>query len=378
MRIAYVCADRGIPLRGLKGASTHLREMAAALTSGGHEVVMACARIDGENPMPPVEEVAVLPEGGGEQDALLQTLLERRRVEVVLERYSLETGVARDVTARLGIPLVLEVNAPLVLEAARYRGLAGVEGALIRERQTLQTADAAVVVSTALGNYVRERAPGTRVEVVPNGVDSSRFAGHPPAELGLPSGAIVVGFVGSMKRWHGIGELLEAFRSVARVHPAAHLVFAGSGPEDDLVRSTGSELGMRGRVHALGPRPHDRIPGILAALSIGVAPYPKIEDFYFSPLKVMEYMAAGVPVVYSDLGDLSAIVDGAGIACPAGDVPALARAITDLARDTGLRWRLGAAGRQRSLAYSWERAAGAVERVLWSTVGKNRSKDAAP
>jgi glycosyltransferase involved in cell wall biosynthesis len=377
MKIVYVCADRGIPLRGFKGASTHLREMATALSSRGNEIAIACARLGSGNPEPSVSRIEILPDEREQQEDLLGALLRTERIDVVLERYSLQSAVARRVTTRLGVPLVLEVNAPLVLEASRYRGLRDVEEGLARERGTFETADAIVAVSGALGAYVGERAPQTPVAVVPNGVDPSKFAGCPPAPVGLPEGGMAIGFCGSMKRWHGIGDLLEAFRSVAHSHPQVDLVLAGSGPEDEVARRVAEEPALTGRIHILGPVAHDRVPGILAALSVGVAPYPDIPDFYFSPLKVLEYMAAGVPVVFSNLGDLPDMVQGAGIGYPAGDVPALTRAILRLVEAPQLRRQLGAVGRARSLGYSWDRAAKDVEEVLRATMATGRRMNAA-
>jgi glycosyltransferase involved in cell wall biosynthesis len=312
-----------------------------------------------------------MPDEPDEQEGFLATLLHTERIDTVLERYSLESGTARQVSRRFGIPLVLEVNAPLVLEAYRYRGLVDVEDGLARERRTFETADAIVVVSGALAAYVEQRAPRTPVAIVPNGVDPSRFADCRPAPLGLPEGGTAVGFVGSMKRWHGIAELLEAFRSVAQGHPQVHLVLAGSGPEDQAVQRAADDPDVRGRIHVLGAVAHDRIPGVLAALSVAVAPYPEIPDFYFCPLKVLEYMAAGLPIAFSIVGDLPEIVDGAGVGYPAGNVTALAQSISQLVEDAELRRRLGESGRARSLLYTWDRAAASVETVLQSTTPRN-------
>jgi glycosyltransferase involved in cell wall biosynthesis len=375
MKIAYVCADHGIPLLGFKGASTHVREIASGLAARGHGVVVTCSRVGSGNPDPPVDRIAVLPNEPDEQERFLGTLLHTERIDAVLERYSLEGGTARQVTRRFGIPLVLEVNAPLVLEASRYRGLVDVEEGMAREKRAFESADAIVVVSGALAAHVEKLAPRTPFAIVPNGVDPSRFAGCRPAPLGLPEGATAIGFVGSMKRWHGIAELLEAFRSVAQGHPEVHLVLAGSGPEDQTVQRVADDPAVRGRIHVLGALAHDRIPRVLAALSVAVAPYHEIPDFYFCPLKVLEYMAAGLPIAFSNVGDLPEIVDGAGVGYPAGNVTALAQSMTQLVEDAELRQRLGESGRARSLLYTWDRAAAAVEAVLRSTTPRNGRKE---
>ncbi len=375
MRIAYVCADRGIPFLGSKGASVHMREMASALAARADQVVVACARVGAGNPPPPSVDISVLPESPRDQREHLEAILRRCRIDAVLERYSLESETARRASAALGLPLVLELNAPLALEASRYRGLRDLDGALARELHSLESADGVIVVSGRLADYVRGRSPGAAVWVVPNGVDRAKFAGASPAPLGLPEGSSAVGFVGSMKPWHGVHDLLEAFRAVAAGRPAAHLVLAGEGPEQQAIQEAAGSGALRGRVHLLGNLPHGEVPGLLASLSMAVAPYPRLPDFYFSPLKVMEYLAAGLPVVYSSVGDLPDIVDGAGIGCRPGDPAGLAEAIGSLIENSGLRARLAARARERSRTFTWDAAAGRVTAVMDSLVSTRREED---
>ena len=366
MRLAYVCADRGVPLLGFKGASVHMREMAAALAARGNHVVLACARLAEGNRPPAVDAVVSLPHNCDEHEDYLAALLQRHEVDAVLERYSLNSGPARRATARMGIPLALEINAPLALEASRYRGLRNLDEALVNEELCIRDADAVVTVSRPLAAYVRKYSPKGPVAIVPNAVDPRLFAGRKPASLPVPAWSVCVGFVGSMKPWHGIAELIEAFRCVAADRPSAHLVFAGTGPEEARLERAARSRELRGRIHALGPIPHEAVPAVLAALSIAVAPYPSLPDFYFSPIKLVEYMAAGLPVVFSDVGDLRQLVNGAGIAYPPGDVPALANAIARLIEEPGLRRTMGAVARARSQACSWDHAAAQVESLLRS------------
>ena len=91
------------------------------------------------------------------------------------------------------------------------------------------------------------------------------------------------------------------------------------------------------------------------AMDITVAPYLEVPNFYFSPLKLYEYMASGRAVVASDAGEIAALVhDGrSGLVCPPGDVAALGRALLRLAHDAGLRARLGAAARREAERHTW-------------------------
>lgn len=363
MRLAYVCADSGIPLRGHKGASVHVRSITQGLAELGHEILLCCATEGSGNPAP--DRVAVRVLGGPAMTGeALEALFGEYGVQAVIERYSLETAAARRASAGLGLPLVLEVNAPIVVEAARHRGLQDVPAALERERTAFRSADAIIAVSQALVAYVAGVAPAAAVHWVPNGADLARFAGARGADLGLPRGSLALGFVGSMKSWHGVQDLLTAFTRIMGIHPEAHLVLVGEGPEAGDIRARVLDEDLGGRVHLLGARPHQEIPGVLASLDVAVAPYRPSDDFYFSPMKVVEYLAAGLPVAYPTLGDLPALVGSAGLGYPPGSIGSLADALATLCGSEGLRRRLAAEAMRRSRSHSWGAVASATEAIV--------------
>src|SRR5436190_8597116 len=176
MRIAYLCADFGIPVFGTKGASIHVRELTSTLASLGHEVLILTPRGEGDRP-PDYEvplahieldaadrdlyELLVRDETGGAVVAreirtlLYGGVLRRRgldllrefRPEVVIERYSLFGREGIELARALDVPLIVEVNAPITQEQAEHRGLAFAEAARAVERDLLQTADRVVTVS---------------------------------------------------------------------------------------------------------------------------------------------------------------------------------------------------------------------------------------
>jgi glycosyltransferase involved in cell wall biosynthesis len=366
MKIAYVCADQGIPLLGTKGASVHVRAITSGLAARGHEVHVLCARLGDGNPPPAVASVRLCETDGDIQGALCE-LAEDACLDVVLERYSLDSGAARRASTRVGVPLVLEVNAPLVLEAARWRGLTDVTAHLARERDVFETADAIVVVSRALAEYVKGSLCQTSTHWVPNGAAIDRIAAataEPSRHEGAKS-ATVIGFTGSMKRWHGLHELLDAFAAVHEMHPDGVLVLCGSGPEEQSLREhVNRNRQLRECVRLMDALPHDDVPALLATFDIGVAPYLATRDFYFSPLKVVEYLAAGLPVVHPRLGDMCEVVADAGIAYDPNDGSALAAALAEMLGDPLRRRQCAAAARERARWFSWEAAAAGVEDVL--------------
>ena len=365
MRIAYLCGDPGIPVLGHKGASVHLRSLASALHRRGHDVLLAATAVEGENP-PPVGVVMVrLPNDASEATAWLLSGLRDWRADVVLERYSLNSGPGVRVAHRLGLPFVLEVNAPLVDEAARFRGLTNVEAWRAREKELLMASDRVVAVSSGVRDHVvRFGVPPARVVVVHNGVDVTLFgAGRGNAvrrRYGL-RGKPVIGFAGSLKAWHGVRTLVLA---LAGLPENVHLLVVGDGPQREDLEALATTLEVSPRLRLAGAVPHDRMPDFLAAMDIAVAPYEPQAGFYFSPLKVFEYMAAGLPVVASNQGDLPEIIGDAGILVAPGDEPALRDALTDLLQDERMRKALSLRARRRARAMSWDAVARDIEPVL--------------
>lgn len=374
MRIAYVCADPGVPIFGNKGCSIHVREVICALRRAGTTLELFATRLDGDRP-PDWDDVIVhaLPpigKGGTTQrenaaiaanQQLEQMLADRPTFDLVYERYSLWSTAAVDFAAHVNIPCVLEVNAPLIDEQSAHRQLVHRDIALANAHNNFSRATRVLAVSAEVGGYVRSVAADARVVVIPNGVDHHRF--HPNVASALPhlAGRFVIGFSGSMKPWHGLPILIAAFKSIREQVPHAHLLLVGDGSELPAVRERLQECGLLSAATLTGVVPSAQMPGHITAMDVAVAPYPASPDFYFSPLKIVEYMAAGRAIVASRIGQICELLehDRAALLCAAGNPDALEDAILRMTTDA-LRLRLGAAARTR-----------AVERHTWDQVAAN-------
>lgn len=366
MKILYVCADRGIPLLGAKGASVHVRSLTRAWQIKGHQVTLAIAKMGEGNRPPVLDRVVELGADRPGQSRQLAAVIDQVAPDVVLERYSLQSGAARAVTKSKGLALTLEMNAPLVSEATRHRGLNDAD-AQAREEETLRSADRIHVVSSELRRYVNTVAPDVPVRWIPNGADVEHFSGAEPAELPGVGNRVVVGFTGSMKPWHGLGDLLEAFAALPNtLRGAAMLVIVGAGPDEPVVRARAARPDLCGQVLLPGYLPHDEIPTFVRRFDIAVAPYVPVPNFYFHPLKVVEYLAAGCAIVFSDQGDIAELVGEAGVGYPAGDTAALTDRLATLIGDADLRRRVGAAAQHRRGHHSWTNVA---DRVFEFAVG---------
>jgi glycosyltransferase involved in cell wall biosynthesis len=212
---------------------------------------------------------------------------------LIYERWSLFSHAGERIRADSGAPWVLEVNAPLLQERARFEEVRDVVYADRMQREALQSADRLVVVSDWLANWLTQDIGvlPSRIRVVPNGTsphigdrDKTR------RELGFGDQDFVVGFLGSMKVWHGVQRLPKWVEGIQNAKGRV----VGSGPVDlpEGLVQTGSVSEARSA-------------DLLAAMDVGLIPYPPEAPTWFCPLKLWAYRAQGTPVVASDVGELS-------------------------------------------------------------------------
>jgi glycosyltransferase involved in cell wall biosynthesis len=389
MRIAYINADRGVPVFGTKGSSLHVREVVQAFVRRGAEVHLFAPRFGGDPP-PDWGEVAGHALSAGTHvtganpetdrhranDELRDALESQPAFDLVYERYSLWSFGAVEYAREKSIPSVLEVNAPLIEEERTYRTLSNLAGAEEAMRRVFGAATKILVVSEALARYVAGRvSDGGKIQIVPNAINPVRFPADVQPTCTNSAGGITVGFVGSLRPWHGLAVLLEAFAQVHRVCPAARLLIVGDGPEREALAENVRQRRLTDAVWMTGAVPAEAVPGYLASIDVAVAPYPNLPNFYFSPLKVYEYMAAGRAVVASNIGQLETlIVHGFnGWHVEPGNANALAEAMLLLSRDPALRRRLGQAARQTIFQnHTWDQV---VERIfaMSGIAGQNRA-----
>jgi glycosyltransferase involved in cell wall biosynthesis len=376
-RIAYVCADPGVPVFGKKGCSVHVQEIVRAFSGIGAEVELFAARFDGMAPpgmqhlllhaLPRVRQAtwAEREEFALQANGHLRNALERSTgnadYDLVYERYSLWSYAGMEFARERGIPGVLEVNAPLIEEQKQHRALLNEQAAFNAAERAFRAATRLIAVSEEVAAYL-ESFPGARgkVSVVPNGVDPERFRQEKLTPALPRSGSFTVGFVGTLKPWHGLSILADAFGLFFSGNPGARLLIVGEGPERIRLAQRLADAGALAGAVFTGSVPPDRVPGFMASMDIGVAPYPDSADFYFSPLKVYEYMAAGLPVVASRVGQLERLIEHRvnGWLVTPGDPSQLAAAFRILMDEEALRAGLGLAGRELVLEhYTWQAAA---------------------
>ncbi len=290
--------------------------------------------------------------------------------DLIYERYAFGNASGILAAKRTGLPLILEVNSPMVLELEKTRGLSFPDLARKVERYVFREADRVCAVSGVLRDMIVEMGvEGERVFVTPNGVDlelyeyGDRAAVRAAAreDLGVPQEAeFVLGFVGYYRDWHRLDLVLDGMRCPELA--GAHLVLIGEGPAEEALREQARAHGLVERIHFPGKRPHGRIPDLLPAFDAALLP---AINPYASPLKLHEYMAAGLAVIGPDQENIREVLTQGenALLVPPGDAEALQAAMGELVADPELRSQLGGRARQTVIErdLTW---GGNVRRVL--------------
>jgi glycosyltransferase involved in cell wall biosynthesis len=268
------------------------------------------------------------------------------------------TGVR--IAARARVPLVSYVHAPQVWEAARW-GVRrpGWGSALERygERPQLVASDVVACVSDEVASELgRVGVPDARILVSPMAVDTTRFTpeisgSRVRAALGLED-AFVVGWVGSFRAFHGVETVVDAFVDLHARAPESRLLLAGGGAERDAIAARAAALGLSEALVFPGHVTHTEMPELLAAFDAAVVSARAGAGFHYSPLKLREYLACGVPTVAPRVGEIPrAFVDGEHVLLyRAGEATELSAGLLRLHEDRALGARLGRAGRELIVA----------------------------
>ena len=348
------------------GQAVHIEEMISALREQGHEVhVVSPAVGSGSGMGDKVGWVhrlrATLPKALYELMELAYSWVAYRRLlraarafrpDALYERANLFLLAGVMAKRTLGIPMLLEVNAPLSEERGRFGGLALPWLARWSERAVWRGADCVLPVTRVLGDMVvAAGVPPARVTVIPNGINEQHFAAALPPEearhrLGWGPG-IVLGFTGFVRDWHGVDRALRWMAS-SDAPRDAKLLLVGDGPVREELERLGRELGLGDRFRVTGFVDRHEVPALVASFDIALQP---AVTAYASPLKLFEYLAMGKAIAAPAVRNIQEVLthDVNALLFDPTDESAFARVLTRLAHDHMLRQRLGDAAR-RSIA----------------------------
>jgi glycosyltransferase involved in cell wall biosynthesis len=281
----------------------------------------------------------------------------RFKPDLVYERYSLNTFAPTLVCRLLGIKHVLEINDSVVIERSRPLKLKSVSSFI--EGFCLRGSDLSITITEKFRQQLLDRfvtAP-KKILVFTNAVSHKRFNRDFQREtlrerLGLTE-AKVIGGTGQFLEWHGLQDLVGQLGPLAREFDL-HFLFVGDGPARKAISAQARALGVEDRVHFTGMLPISAVPDYLSVLDIAVI--PKAAP-HASPMKLIEYMAIGLPIVAPDLPSIRAALRDAsrGKIFPAGDMARMKQAVLDFVRDPKAAADAGRRAREYVLGHlTWD------------------------
>ena len=297
------------------GQSTHIQEMIAGLRSIGCEI---------EESAPSISEddhsggsggwvgklKACLPGSIYELAEVVYSFVAYRRLAEkisrfrphgIYERYNLFLLAGIWAKKKYGIPLILEVNAPMALERRQYGGLSWPRLADWAERYVWKNADVVLPVTQVLADYIiAQGVSPDRVVVIPNGINEDHYRNLPTTEeaklrLGL-AGKLVIGFTGFVREWDRLDRIVRWIASQPH-EVGAHLLVIGDGPARAEIEACAACLGVSDRLSFTGVVKREEVPAIAMAFDIALqtALVP-----YASPLCLFEYLALAKAIVAPD------------------------------------------------------------------------------
>lgn len=290
----------------------------------------------------------------------------------IYQRYCRFSWAGVEAGLRANVPLFLEYNGSEVWIGKHWDRTEQLDLLERCERLNLRAATRIFVISDVeKNNLLRAGIDEGKIIVNPNGVDADKFkpgvGGEDiRGELGFESSKLLVGFVGTFGPWHGVLALADAIALTPK-DMNIHFLLVGDGSLRPEVENRLRDSGDLDRVTFAGVVSHERVPALLDACDILVSPHVPLtdgSDFFGSPTKLFEYMAAGKAIVASDLGQIGEVLSDnkTALLVEPGNVGQLSGAIAKVAEEASLRRRLGEAARAVAVnKHTWLRNA---EKVL--------------
>lgn len=321
----------------------------------------------------------------------LRYLLEENRIinrespDLIISRLDVYIFSALLLAKIKKIPLIVEVDSPEVYEFSTFHGhqyLIHQKLLKFLEMANIRNAATCFTVSNELKRYFVERGvPEDKLHVISNGADIQRF--HPKIDKTTVikkhnlQGNLVVGFVGSFHYWHGVDNLTKLIEGTLSLDPNIRFLMVGDGgPMKPKLEEFIAEKALKDRVVLSGHIPHHEVPQYISAMDILLAPYPKLDFFYYSPVKIYEYLACGKPVVTTRIGQISEVIaDGKnGFLCEPDDVNLMQQRIVELVRNPSLRSSIGESAYQAIVErHSWEMKAKRLSDICHNVLESHRN-----
>jgi rhamnosyl/mannosyltransferase len=348
MNILHIYKDY-YPVLG--GIENHLRWLAEAQAARGHDVTVLVTNPDGNetseqmlNGVRVIRASRVTTVASTPLSLSMPFILRRQSPDIVHLQFPYPVGETSQWLMRRGRATIISYQSDVVRQATILKFYNPIL------KRVLKGADRILASSP---NYIQSspwlRPLADRCTVVPLGVDVTRFSSPRPQDVQairqrFPGPLLL--FVGRLRYYKGLDYLVQAMRDVS-----ATLLLVGSGPEEDHLRALVDASGVGGRVHFLDDVGDEQLPAFYQAADVFVLPSSHRSEAF--GIVLIEAMAAGTPVISTELGTGTSWVnqDGVtGLVVPPRNAEALAAAINRMLEDEGLRREMGARAQDRARA----------------------------
>ena len=373
------------------GQAVHIEEMVSALRELGHQVlVVSPGGSDDSGEMGDgvvwIKKIRLmLPKSVYELLELAYSFVAYHRLsaaadvfkpDVIYERYNLFLLAGVLLKRRLGVPLLMEVNAPLAYERGKFGGLGLPRLAKWAEGVAWRGADVVLPVTKVLAQHVMQaKVPSSRILVIPNGINEAHFANALSPEtarekLNLGKG-LVLGFTGFVRDWHGVDRVVRWLASDA-CPINAQLLVVGDGPARQNLETLAKECKVGDRVRFTGFVPRSQVPSFVAAFDVALQPAVVP---YASPLKLFEYLALNKAILAPRMPNIEEVLadNVNAVLFDDGKEGSFESALNALCSNPATREQLGKAAGEtiQSMGLTWKRNAERV--VAVAVVALNKS-----
>jgi len=323
MKVLYYSGHPHINMAAPSGPGTHIREVVEALRVAGCEVETCI--IGGETMA--AQNAAIqfkthkwkhwiptwlwqslkdiqLRRLDRESKARLREMITAERPDFVYERASYLLGGASELCAELGVPYMVEINAPYPEEKLAMEGWSMYQPMAKRiERSWLTKSKAVFTVSTAMAEYLKQNSMARmdHIHVVPNAVNENWLSIESDQNViaSPPEGPIVIGFVGSIFSYHGVDLLIQAaYQLQQKGQWACKFKIVGDGAILQVLKQLSVDLGVEHCVEFTGNVAHKEVINQIKNMDVCVMPK---SNWYGSPVKIFEYGAMGKCIIAPDV-----------------------------------------------------------------------------
>lgn len=225
----------------------------------------------------------------------LSVAIVKYKPDFIYERYNLLNPSGIWAKKLFNLPLILEINSPLLEERSKYDGMSLKGFAKWTQDYTWKHADFVLPVTDVLADYPRNvGVPESKIKVIPNGINTKAFIDTQhtsPLNVDVKD-KTVIGFIGFCREWHGLDKIVDLLAREG--NEDLFFLLVGDGPVVPDLRLQAERLGISDRMHTTGLVERTEMPKWLVPIDIALQ--PAVVD-YASPLKMLEYMATGKAII---------------------------------------------------------------------------------